>query len=162
MGWQDWAFCSPGPRWRGEDRVHLVLIGAQLHTVGPPWASASPAAGCVAACSASDRPPAPVHGSSHTSMLLRQTATWRAHVPTSELSDNHECDWLLCFHWNKLLGRSFQIFSILNWIRTCLKMNILNTTLTKTMTLVKSMQKGTNKMAINVLYPDPSLLPSAS
>lgn len=92
MGWQDWAFCSPGPRWRGEEQVHLVLVSAQLHAVGPPWAIASPAAaGCVTARSASDWTLAPLHGSSPTSTPLQHTATWRTHMPMSELPP---CVWL--------------------------------------------------------------------
>lgn len=78
MEWQDWAFCSPGPRWREEDRAHLVLLGAQLHAPGPSWATP---AGCVAAGLASDRPPAPLHDASHTST---PTATWRRHMQVLE------------------------------------------------------------------------------
>ena len=78
MGWLDWAFCSPGPRGRREDRVHWVLVRAQLHAVGPPWANASPAVG--AAGSASGWPPAPLHGSFHSSTPLRHAATWRANT----------------------------------------------------------------------------------
>lgn len=57
----------------------MVLVGtnmAQLHALGPPWPTASPVAGgCAAAGWASDRSPATIHGSFHSSTLIRHTAT---------------------------------------------------------------------------------------
>lgn len=100
MGWQDWAFCSPGPRWRGEDQVHLVLVRAQLHASGSSWvtAVASAAFGCMAAGKASEWPPVLLHGSSHSSTPLWHIATWR--VQTSQCqSQQTPCPGLIAVAW---------------------------------------------------------------
>ena len=86
MGRLDWAFCSPGPGWRGKDPVPLVLARAQLHAADAPRTAACPAAGLV-----SDWTFAPLHGSFHSQTPLWYS-TWRKH--------NHEYAVALHFiHW---------------------------------------------------------------
>lgn len=57
MGWQDWAFCSPGLRRRGEDRVRLVSARAELQAAVPSWVTSAWAVDGVTGGLASVVPP---------------------------------------------------------------------------------------------------------